>query len=324
MRRSLPFLIAPLLAATPQEPAPVAEGELSQRASEPRRTLLPEQEIVVPADYSSGWPIVQVELDGQGPFGMILDTGAMGLVLDVDLAADLDLEVVGTARIGDPSDPEANEVERVWVGSLVLGAARFEELEAVAWERPAAMRRPGVRAILGLPVFARCLLTLDRGAGVVRLARGPLPEPDGVTVLPLERDAFGVITLSLEVAGQRVPAHLDSGNARSVVLPARLEAHVPLVPGSQGRGRGMRASGPVEFTLGVLDGELRIGGAGGIVLRRPEVRFDPELPHANLGASFLQACVPTIDQEHGRIRLAPVAAPASAPDVPGKGEDEGA
>jgi len=277
-----------LLAAPIQDDAPVP--------------TLPAAPVSVPIDLSTGHPIVSVRIDGRGPFPMIFDTGAAGIVLDADLARELGLEKVGTTRIGDPSNPEANAVDVVRVTSMAIGDASWGECEAVAWERPAALQRQTSRGIIGLPLIEHCLFTLDYAGGVIVFEHGELPEPDGERVVTLTRDPFGILVFPIEVAGQRVECHLDSGNPSAILLPGALRTSLTLVPGTERSGRGMRASGPVEFVSGKLEGRVR---AGSLVFDGPEVRFDQSMKTANLGRSLLERCALTLDLAAHRMRLRP-------------------
>jgi hypothetical protein len=232
----------------------------------------------------------------------------MGMLVNKDLAEELGLEVTGTTRLGDPSNPEANEADTVVLDSLQIGDALFEEVDAVSWEPP-GLGAMGIRGIVGMPVFRHCLVTIDRTGGVIRIEQGALPEPDGGEIVPFVRDAFGVISIPIDVAGVEVNAHLDSGNSGSIGLPRSIEETTPIVEGTRKTGRGMRASGPVEFTIGILDGDVRVGP---ILMESPEVRFS-DLPHGNIGASFLARCSVTIDQVNLRLRITP--ADAAVPAV---------
>ena len=298
---------------------PVFQEPAAEVSSAPARTVLPEEPVVLEADFSLGWPMIQVRINGTGPHAMILDTGAGGTTVDGDLSFELDLPVNGQTLMGDPSDVAANTVDLVGIEALDLGAAHFEGLEAVVWDQPAMLGR-GVRGIVGWPVFEDCLLTIDRAGKQVRIESGELPEPDGSQVVSFVRDEFGAITLPIDVAGVTVEAHLDSGNARSVSLPRSLRERVPIVAGTEQKGRGMRASGPVEFTTARLDGSIRIGG---ITMESPEVRFDEKMKTANLGATFLDQCVLTIDLKNRRMRMTPrtAAAPAEARAPARRAED---
>lgn len=297
--------------------APAFQDALSHRA--PKETVLPDETVVLPLDLSLGWPVVEVGIGERGPYRMIVDTGASVTVLESHMKQELELEPIGQTRIGDPSNPTANEVDIVQLTYLRLGDAYFEDLEAIAWERDMGLTRAGIDGIVGLPVFEDCLVTFDYAARELRIRAGELPPADGRRVLDFERG--GHVNLPLEVGGETIEAHLDSGNSRDVVLPGRLEEELALVPGSKTAGQGMRASGPVDFTGGTLEGDVRIGG---LVLERPRVAFDDSLPFANLGRSFFEQGTVTLDLANGRIELggvpqAAVKAVAQEETPPGEG-----
>lgn len=259
----------------------------------------------VPLELSTGHPIVEVEIQGEGPFRMLLDTGAMATAIDADLAEELGLAVVGQTTLGDPSNPAAHTANLVEVEELAIGDVVFYDFEAVAWDRPEALRRSttdgsSTRGIVGLPLFAGCLMTLDYQNAQLSLSEGELPEPDGKQVLATSRTPEGIILFPIEVAGTSMQAHLDSGNPQTLLLPGRFEEMMPLVEGSKRTGRGMRASGPVEFTVARLDGDLHIGD---LILARPEIRFDEKITGANLGFSMLKGRRLTLDQKNHRMQL---------------------
>ena len=167
----------------------------------------------------------------------------------------LGLEPIGQTRVGDPSNPTALAVDIVELSYLRLGDAYFEELRAIVWERDMGLTAAGIDGIVGLPVFEDCLVTFDYAAGEVRIYAGELPAADGRRVLDFERE--DLVSIPLEVGGETIDAHLDSGNSsRGLILPGRLEA-LPLVPGSEFSGRGMRPSGP-KTNHTITDGSLKL------------------------------------------------------------------
>ena len=300
-----PFVLATLAFVLLQHPT--GEGR-------PAHTVLPEEGQSLPFQLAGGSPVVECEIDGRGPFRMLVDTGAAVPVLDERLASELELTVLGETAIGDPSDPSAVRARRVHVDEIRLGDAAFEDMTAVSWKVSAGLLPPGVRGILGLPLFAECTCTLDYPRAELRLQKGPLPEPDGKGVLALTRDPeSGLLTLPIRVADVECVACLDSGNSASLVLPAELESRLPLVPGSRKEGRGLRASGEVTFVIARLDGRVRIGSAE---LERPEVRFAAG-SKANLGYEMLRHFAVAIDARNGRIRFeSPAASDPAHPAGP--------
>src|ERR1041385_1524978 len=70
-----------------------------------------------------GWmPVVEVKLNGQGPFAFMIDTGA-GMQADIDtsVAARLHLQPSGRAINGDPSGENDREVATVIIDSIMIG-----------------------------------------------------------------------------------------------------------------------------------------------------------------------------------------------------------
>ena len=271
----------------------------------PKETHLPDEEVVIPIDVSTGHAIVDVKIDGKGPFPLFLDTAASGSMLDQDLVEELGLPVVGQTLGGDPSDPTALQLDLVAVSTVELGDVRFEEITAASWDRPAAARGGRERGILGLPTFEECLFTLDYEKGELRLSRGTLPEPrEDAQVVSFHRRDNGLISVPLGLPGDlSVDAHFDSGNQSTVFVPAAFEGRLPIVEGSRRMGRGMRASGPVEFVFARLDGDLTVGP---LTLRNPKIRYDGKLPHANVGRTFLEGAEVTVDLASERMRIRPL------------------
>ena len=61
---------------------------------------------------------------------------AQGLVIDADLAEELEPPVVGRAAMGDPSNPKAIEVDRVGIESIDIGGVSLTGVIADSWELP--------------------------------------------------------------------------------------------------------------------------------------------------------------------------------------------
>ena len=70
---------------------------------------------------AGGRPIVDLRINGQGPFPFILDTGAEGTILSDSLAEELKLEVLGEARLGSPGATRLATGKYVRIGRIELG-----------------------------------------------------------------------------------------------------------------------------------------------------------------------------------------------------------
>ena len=291
------LLCAVLLAASgaAQEAPQGASQEPARRG--PERTVLTEL-VTTPMIEGFNWVVVEVGINGQGPFRMILDTGAGVTVLNEDLVAELGLVSTGTRRIGNPANPEAHEVDVLTVDLIEVEAARFEGVAAVGWCGPSLVAMGGIRGVLGFPTFADCLLTLDYPRGQVELVPGGLPKPDGKEILPMKLN--GTPSIPVEIAGFPFDAHLDAGNSGSLVVPASWRDRMPVVEGSVRRGRAVRGGTPANVTNAQLNAAIKLGSA---VIESPAVQFDDELNLVNVGHAILKNFRVSLDQKNGRLRL---------------------
>ena len=294
----LPFAALLVLAATP--PASHAASKPADGPPvRPAHTLLAAGETAsVPLDLRMGQPIVEVMLNGRGPYRMFLDTGASTTVLDSTLAAELGLKSEGKTRIGDPADPQAIEADRVTLDSLRLGAAAFTGVPAVTWDRSAL--RPGPDrpvGVVGLPVFSELLEAIDFPAATLRLTRGDLPK--GKDVVAYE-SPDGVPLVPIDVAGQKMKAHLDTGSPGFLSVPEKDSSRVRFDGPLRVVGRGRTVSSEVLFRGAPLDGAFKVGGA---TFDRPLVVLNDRLPIANVGSRALRDCVLTLDAGHQRLSI---------------------
>jgi hypothetical protein len=300
-----PPLAGPLLAAPSASPAPLP------RATSPRPVAVDfaEPAVSVPIAAQSATPVVEVMVNGRGPFRFLLDTGASTTVLDLGFARELGLPVVGTTRIGDPADPEGILADVVAIERLAIGGATFRNFTAAAWERAALRPGPDApRGVLGVPLFAEVLLTLDYPAGRLVLSRGELPPVDGKEVLAFHPgEGGGLPAIDLEVAGRTVEATLDTGASGALSFPARYQAELPLAGPVAVIGRGRMAGGETEIRGATLAGDVRLGAHR---LERPLVTFSDRLTHVNLGSGLLGRYAVTLDSRNRRVRF--VAPPPSA------------
>src|SRR5437899_3015098 len=78
---------------------------------------------VAPLQMRGLMPVIEVKLNGQGPFAFMIDTGA-GMQADIDpsVAAKLKLQANGKVLNGDPSGENDREVATVTIDSIEFGS----------------------------------------------------------------------------------------------------------------------------------------------------------------------------------------------------------
>src|SRR2546421_2270040 len=92
---------------------------------------------VAPMHFRGLMPVIEVKLNGQGPFAFMIDTGA-GMQADIDtsVAVRLKLRSNGRAINGDPSGENDREVETTTIDSIAFAGAEFRNVTAVCSARP--------------------------------------------------------------------------------------------------------------------------------------------------------------------------------------------
>jgi len=264
----------------------------------PRRVELATPELAVPLRLESGRPVVEVVVNGKGPFPFVLDTGAGGTVLEGDLVQELALPTIGEVQIGDPIHPHGLAAKQVSIDRLAIGGLTLSDMTATAVENSGFREHLGARGVLGMPLFSELLLTIDYAGGQVRIAPGELPDPDGKEILAL-RPAHGLIRVPITVGAVELDADVDSGSPAAVSLPEEYMEKLPLAgkPVQIGKARTVTAEFPVYGAT--LKGAVQIGSHR---LENPALRFN-KLPNANIGGEVLGRFAITIDQKNRRIRF---------------------
>ncbi|HEX6898903.1 MAG TPA: retropepsin-like aspartic protease [Thermoanaerobaculia bacterium] len=248
--------------------------------------------------------VVEVRINGKGPYKFSLDTGAGGGGRITPKTAEaLGLPVVGEVMAGDPSGKNRQAQKVVEADSLTLGGATFHKVHLSVRELPKRRlddpedERDGV---LGFGLFQDHLLTLDYPARRVRIEKGELPPVDDQQVVAFE-NRFGVPQIRMKVGDLEVDADVDSGNMNGeLVLPASYIGKVALESEPKVVGKARTGFNEFDVKQAPLKGSARVGAQ---VVERPLVDFVEIFPHGNIGHAFLSRFAVTLDQKNRRIRF---------------------
>jgi hypothetical protein len=285
-------------------PAADAPSPGPHRMALPAPTLrLDGDSLVVPMESWQGRSVVQVTINGRGPFPFVLDTGAGGSVITKALADSLRLPVEGEAQVGSPLGGKPLPAKIVRIERLAIGKTLEVSFSCVAAEMP----MPGPQALWGVlsaNQLPGLLVTWDFAQRRIGFRRGALPAPDERRVFSYATDPLP--TVPIEIAGRRLRVHVDTGSAGGLMLPATLRDSLPLA-GPPVEGRVART---VDRELKVLDARL----TGKVVLAGREftgleLELNPAARTGNVGSRMLKDFEVTLDARQQLIRLRPVGAP---------------
>lgn len=278
---------------------PIAPG----RAPTTTVLVAPETDpIEVPSRWCGAYVIVDVMVNGLGPFAMLLDTGSDAAVFDDDLAprfteavfAD-DVEVTdaeGAAlRAGARLRVESMLVGDSSVGTMEIGGfdGLFLDLGAIS----GALGTP-IDGVLGFRVFYDVLLTVDYPGERVLVANGTLSDDGFDHVVPMRGDRSPAVELTL--AGESVYALIDTAGTSSLTLEdwSMLPLETPPVP----VGTSVTVGGVQSLERGRLAADALCAEH---VFQRP--LFSPTTGGAKFGTDMLRHFSITFDQRARLVRL---------------------
>lgn len=166
----------------------------------------------------AGHPVIEVNIDGRGPFDFVVDTAAQQNVMMPGLIADLGLMPVGEAQVQGASGRAPIDI----YGLKTLSAEAFQKTDvvAVSLPNPKATQASG---ILGMAPFLQERIVFDNRA----MTFSVLPSgsgADGMAPLPasIRHGSFAVV--EVQVNGAPMKAVIDSGAARTILNDAALAA----------------------------------------------------------------------------------------------------
>lgn len=192
----------------PPEPPPAAGSppEVVVQASEPRFVARTQRDRI-------GRIWAPVLINGQGPFRMVLDTGASDSAITAPVAEALGLvpetsHVVLVQGVAGSAIVPTVRVDSLSVGDLDVAAATLPIV---------ADALGGAEGVLGTAGLTDKRIDIDFLHDRITIARSHEQHaPLGFVILPLERSAPGLLMVAGSVAQVRVHAVIDTGAERSI------------------------------------------------------------------------------------------------------------
>jgi predicted aspartyl protease len=243
--------------------------------------------------------IIEILINGQGPYEFIVDTGAGVTVIDKDLVTSLGLAVLGTTAVGSPM-AEPMQVDSIHISSLTIGDVIIEDQPGVSMELQTVfdpLQAPD--GILAAASLAGFLVTIDFPENIVIVRKGELPEADGRRVLEYSKDST-VPHIPISLAGQQLYAAMDTGAPSPIVVPASTVPTLPLASKPAVTGQGRTVDATFEIRSATLDGALTIGD---VTIDSPTVAFSDRTSQAHIGMGILLGFSVTIDCANRRLTL---------------------
>lgn len=253
--------------------------------------------IVLPLNVDTGHPKVDVDVGDGAIYQFIVDTGASLNVIDEQIAEDRGYEVVGEMKIGAPGGPQIpGNIVRVPGIRLANGEitdAEFVTMDVVGFSRGTT------QGVLGYGVFREHLLTFDLRAKEIRVSSGSL-SAGNAGIMPYD-DTNAHINIDIDVAGTRVPTHIDTGSMGGFTFPGELADQLPLkAPLSEGTPARL-VGGSREIRYSELDGTIVFAGRR---YKEPKISFmTPSTGFGNIGSQVYGEVQLVIDQRNKLVQF---------------------
>ncbi len=255
-----------------------------------------QESIIIPLDISTQRPILELMINQTGPYRFILDTGSSGNVIDEDLAKELGLEVIGEDPLRTPGSDNKLMSKRVKVPAVTF--VNTDISEDAVMNTIALREMLPVDGILSPIFFSNYLLTLDYPNSELILTSGELNKNDNDVTHFLQKPR--VINLAVFISGNKLEAHLDSGNPGGFDIPFDLKGKLTFKKEPYEAGVINTPVASFKKWQATLDGEIKVGS---IIYKNPQVNLVEGFAYVNLGYQILKDLRTTIDRKNSLIKF---------------------
>ncbi len=242
-------------------------------------------------------PKVLVDLGDGKSNAFIVDTGASVNVIDRKIAEDNGYEIVGETEIGAPGGKQIpGNIVRIplaHIGDAIVKDAEFVTMDLHTFSRGQ------MQGVLSLRLFDDYLLSYDLAGGKIIVSTGALSADDAA--VQTYKSVSAHLSIDIDVAGNIVPSHIDTGSMGGFMLPAELKDSLPLAESPKSTGYANLVGGPRQIEFAKLDGAVTFAGE---TYNNPNIAFmDPSPGAGNIGGQVLSDFIMTIDQRNELIKF---------------------
>jgi hypothetical protein len=232
-------------------------------------------------------PLVEVMINGWGPYRLLIDLGSNVVVVRNAVAADAGGQVVVDRPRGDI----------IRFDSLALGSLLLRSVVAAGYDSL------DVDGVLGYNVLRYHSFDLDYPGQRLIIHSAELPTPDLVTTFPYSVESRMPMLL-VQVGVDSLRVNLDTGASEWLTIPPRLQERLRWAgPVRPGRMTTNNQTGQQRVHEGTLLDPLRIGP---LVLNDVLVYINPDADGPWLGSSAMQHARWSFDPRNQRLRITSV------------------
>jgi predicted aspartyl protease len=195
---------APPAATTLPVPATAAGGETAEEAA---------ANVLIFGQDTGNRMTVPVNVDGEGPFPFLVDTGAERTVISRELARKLDLGPGRRVRMHTMT--EVSDVTTALIPELIFSKRTMTDIHAPALEA----QHLGAAGMLGVDTLQAQRVTFDFAKKTMTIVPSKKREQkwDPDTIVIMGRSLYGrLVLMDAEIEGQKIVVVLDTGSQISI------------------------------------------------------------------------------------------------------------
>lgn len=275
------------------------QSHLREIAYPAREISVPPQGAVFAMPDYEGRPLVDLTINGKGPYRFIFDTGAEMTVVSPELRDELALP----EKEGASANLDGRKIPLVRIDSLKLGDAHLSGVTAFPVDLTRLLRNENPpRGVLCAMSFAGNLVTFDYPKKEIRINPGALAAgAPGTFEYPADRI---VPSIPVHIGGETVVLELDTGAASGLTLPNRYLETLRVEDRRTAEKPMRTAAGEFAVTLARSAEPVSIGGHE---LTR-ELQFSDSrgggvAARGTIGFAVLRQFTVTLDAKNHRLRL---------------------
>jgi predicted aspartyl protease len=272
-----------------------------------------QQVIEVPFDFYKNEIILQVKVNGKGPFNMMLDTGTDPSGVDLATARDIGLKLHPLGKPASGGGTDVNLAYSTEMSLVEVSGFTVKNVETLALDLSKVSERLGkpLHGVLGHSVLNGRIVQIDYPNRVVRFYSQPLFSKGANTpkrsVLSF-RYADNVLLDDVFVNGKKIVGNLDTGSSGTFNLTPAAVSYLGLEEEFN--------QAPVSTDVGYngvsqnRKGKVNNVTVGGISVDAPAVIFfakgagrDKKPWGINIGNAFLKDFVLTLDYRNKLVAL---------------------
>lgn len=257
---------------------------------------LVQKEVNIPIDLNTQRPIINLNINGKGPYKFIFDTGAGRNFIDEELSKELKLEVISKDPIGSPGTNRQVMSNRVVIPQISIENVLTSK--AVNMNTMPLRKMLPVDGVIGGVFFKNYLLSINYPKSILTITEGELKKgADGV--IPFNQDSR-ILSTEISIAGNKLEVHLDSGNPGNIDIPFSLKDKLEFVKEPIEDGMISTSLASHKRWKATLKGDIVIGN---IVYKSPEMYLIEGFEFVNLGFQFFSQSRVTIDRLNNLLKI---------------------